>query len=250
MKEALRIDQLTVDYEKISALWEISLDIPSAQLVAIVGPNGAGKSTLVKTILGLIKPVCGTISLQKGKQVSYVPQRQSVDWDFPITVYDLVMMGRYCKLRFYERPSRIDRKIVEECLDRVGLSGVKHQQISQLSGGQQGRAFIARALVSEADLYFLDEPFAGIDEASSQVINEILVELKGEGKTLFVVHHDLEEVKQRFDYAILLNRRLVASGVIDQVMTKENLKRAFGKENLLFDRLTKLTEQKAMGFTA
>ncbi len=240
-------DSLTVDYDKTPALWDITFEIPEQMLVAIVGPNGAGKSTLLKSALGLLRPTGGTIDFKKKCCVGYVPQAKSVDWDFPITVYDLVMMGRFGKLRWYERPSRRDRKIVDDCIERVGLKSVRSHQISELSGGQQARAFIARALVSDADLYFLDEPFAGVDELSSQVINEILVELKGEGKSLFVVHHDLEEIKKRFDYAILLNRRLVAAGPIDQVMTKSNLKRAYGKENLLFDQVAQLTRQKATG---
>ena len=244
---SLFADQLTVDYEKTPALWDITLDVPENLLVAVVGPNGAGKSTLFKTALGLLRPTGGEVSLKKGKKVGYVPQCQSVDWDFPITVYDLVMMGRYGTLRWYERPSKNDCQIVNQCIQRVGLQSVLNRQISELSGGQQARAFIARALVADADLYFLDEPFAGIDELSSQVINEILVELKESGKSLFVVHHDLEEIKRRFDYVILLNRRLVAAGPIDQVMTPANLKKAYGKENLLFDQVARLTKQKASG---
>lgn len=244
---SLFADQLTIDYEKRPALWDITLNIPDNQLVAIVGPNGAGKSTLVKAALGLLRPTGGVISFKKGRKVGYVPQCQSVDWDFPITVYDLVMMGRFGMLRWFQRPTGNDRHVVEQCLERVGLTGVRTRQISELSGGQQARAFIARALVGDADLYFLDEPFAGIDELSSQVINEILMELKERGKSLFVVHHDLEEIKKRFDYAILLNRRLVAAGPIDQVMTAANLKRAYGRENLLFDQVAQLTKQKATG---
>ncbi len=244
---SLVADQLTVDYEKTPALWDVSLKIPEKLLVAIVGPNGAGKSTLLKAAMGLVRPTSGTISFQKGSVIGYVPQFQSVDWDFPITVYDLVMMGRFGKLRWFERPKGSDHELVEQCLQKVGLKAVQNRQIRELSGGQQSRAFLARALVSNADIYFLDEPFAGIDEASSMVISEILVELKQEGKTIFVIHHDLEEVKQRFDYVILLNRRLVAVGPVDEVMTQTHLHSAFGKENLLFEKVAKLTKQKATG---
>ncbi len=253
MKYVFEVDQLTVNYEKTPALWDVSFKVPEGKLVGIAGPNGAGKSTLIKAALGLVPSISGAIQffgerrLDK-KKIGYVPQCQSVDWDFPITVYDLVMMGRYGKMRFFQRPSAKDHKAVRACLKRVGLDGLERRQISQLSCGQQERAFIARALVQEADLYFMDEPFAGIDAASSQVICEILFELRDQGKSVFVVHHGLEEIQEKFDWVILLNRRLVACGPAAEVVTKENIRHAYGQENLLLEEVSKLSEEKTAGF--
>lgn len=251
---ALKIDQLSVHYEKTPVLWDISLEIPSGKLVAIVGPNGAGKSTLLKTALGLLKPITGTVSIfgeplkRVRRQVAYVPQRESVDWDFPITVFDLVLMGRFGRRGLLHRPSRSDRQDVLKYLAMVDLEPFASRQISQLSGGQQQRAFLARALIQEADVYFMDEPFAGIDMASSQAIISILKGLRDHGKTLFVVHHDLENIADIFDWVILMNMRLVGSGPVKDIFTNEMIQKAYGKEFLLLDEVSRLSQKKIGGF--
>src|SRR3984957_11577181 len=251
---ALKIHQLSVNYEKTPVLWDISLEIPRGKLVAIVGPNGAGKNTLLKTALGLIKPIAGSVSFfgeplkNVRKRVAYVPQRESVDWDFPLTVFDLVLMGRYGKRGIWGRPSRQDRLDVSLYLARVGLESFAPRQISQLSGGQQQRAFLARALIQDADLYFMDEPFSGIDIASSKTIISILQGLRDRGKTLFVVHHDLGSIAEIFDWVILLNMRLVGYGAIQEIFTQEMIKKTYGKESLLLDEATRLSQEKIRGF--
>jgi manganese/zinc/iron transport system ATP- binding protein len=251
---ALEIQQLTVNYEKTCVLWDLSLEVPEGKLVAIIGPNGAGKSTLLKTALGLIKPISGRVlffgeTLKKvRKRVAYVPQKESVDWDFPITVYDLVLMGRYGKKGIFGRPTRKDREDVEIYLEKVGLEAFSSRQISQLSGGQQQRAFLARALIQDADMYLMDEPFTGIDIASSKTIVSILQGLRDKGKTLFVVHHDLESVVSIFDWAILLNMHLVGCGALEKVFTPEMLQKTYGKESLLLDEAARLSQEKIGGF--
>jgi manganese/zinc/iron transport system ATP- binding protein len=251
---ALSVDHLSVNYEKTPVLWDVSLQVPPAKLCAIIGPNGAGKSTFLKTALGLIKPLSGTVAFfnqpfkKARKKIAYVPQKESVDWDFPLTVFDLVLMGRYGKKGLFARPSLQDKKDVEKYLEMVGLKLLAKRQISQLSGGQQQRAFLARALIQEADLYFMDEPFAGIDVASAKTIITILQNLKAAGKTLFVVHHDLENVREIFDWVILLNLRLVAAGPVNEVFTQELIQKAYGKEACLFDEATRLSQEKIGGF--
>jgi manganese/zinc/iron transport system ATP- binding protein len=251
---ALTVHQLFVNYEKTPILWDLSLEIPTGKLVAIVGPNGAGKSTFLKTALGLIKPMAGTISffgepLKKvRRKVAYVPQRESVDWDFPITVFDLVLMGRYGRKGIFHRPSRQDREDVYTYLNKVGLGSFASRQISQLSGGQQQRAFLARALIQEAEIYFMDEPFVGIDVASFKTVITILQTLRDQGKTLFVVHHDLENVQKIFDWVILLNMRLVGYGSTEELFTHEMLQKTYGKESLLLDEAARLSQEKMGGF--
>lgn len=251
---ALKIHQLSVNYEKTPVLWDISLEIPQGKMAAIIGPNGAGKSTFLKTILGLIRPISGSIaffgkSFKKAReQVAYVPQKESVDWDFPITVFDLVLMGRYGKLGFFNRPSKKDREDVEQYLHRVGLEAFASRQISQLSGGQQQRAFLARALIQEADIYLMDEPFTGIDIASFKTIIKILQGLQNQGKTLLVVHHDLKMVKEIFDWVVLLNMRLVGSGSVEQVFTQEMIQKTYGDESLLVNEAARLNQEKIGGF--
>lgn len=251
----LEIDQLSVNYDKTPVLWDLSLAIPEGKLVGIVGPNGAGKSTLLKAALGLIKPLSGEV-LFFGKplkavrrRVAYVPQRESVDWDFPLTLFDLVLMGLYGKLGLLRRPSKKDRERVMEVLSYVGLELYARRQISQLSGGQQQRAFLARALIQEADLFLLDEPFAGIDVSSAQVVISLLKQLQQAGKTLCVVHHDLDEVPEIFDWALLLNMRLVACGPIEEVFTPELLRRTYGQDNRLLGQVAQLSQQKTTGLS-
>ncbi len=254
-KPALQIDQLSVNYEKTPVLWDLCLEVPSGKLVAIVGPNGAGKSTLLKTALGLVKPIAGAVTFfgeplkKMRRRLAYVPQRESVDWDFPITVFDLVLMGRYGKRGLFRRPNRQDRDDVMVYLAKVGLEELAFRQISQLSGGQQQRAFLARALIQEADLYFMDEPFTGIDAASTKTIISILKGLRDQGKTLFVVYHDLAQTAEIFDWMILLNLRLVGCGPIQDIMTPEMIQKAYGMESLLLDEAARLSQQRIQGFT-
>lgn len=251
---ALSVNQLTVNYGKTPILWDISLDVPSSKLVGIIGPNGAGKSTFLKTALGLIKPISGQINffgetLQKmHKRIAYVPQKESVDWDFPITALDLVLMGRYGRLGLFRWPRKADREAAFNYLAMVGMEKFADRQISQLSGGQQQRVFIARALIQEAEIYFMDEPFAGVDVATSQIIFSILQNLKNQGKTIFVVHHDLDSVRQFFDWVILLNMRLIACGNCEDVFTLDMIHRTYGKDNMLLDEAARLSQQQLSGW--
>lgn len=250
---ALLINNLSVNYEKTPALWDISVEVPQGKLVAIVGPNGAGKSTLIKAALGLIKPLSGTVAffglpLKKvRKKISYVPQRESVDWDFPITVFELVLMGRYGKLGLLRRPTKKDKEMAWSCLEAVGMEEFGKRQISQLSGGQQQRVFIARSLCQEADLYLMDEAFAGIDAASSEIVRGLLTKLKNAGKTVFVVHHDLETIARTYDWVLLLNMHVVACGPVSEVYTPEMIKRAYGTDDLVLGQAVKLTRDKRYG---
>lgn len=250
---ALTIDHLTVSYDRSIVLWDISLSVPQGTLTCIVGPNGAGKSTLMKAVLGIVPMLSGKIEFfgqplkQMRQRVAYVPQRESVDWDFPITVLDLVVMGRYGKLGLFRRPRSADRVAALNMLEAVGMKDYAERQISQLSGGQQQRAFLARALLQEADIYFLDEPFAGIDAATEAVIVKILQELRSKGKTLLVVHHELRSVESYFDAAIMLNVRLVAHGPVADTFTAENLSITYGKNDALFEEAITLSEKKRTG---
>lgn len=238
----LEIHDLTVAYHKKPVLWGVDLEVPAGQLVGIVGPNGAGKSTLIKACMGLMPLQSGWVkvfgeSLAKvPTRVGYVPQRESVDWDFPVNVMDVVLMGRYGRLGLLRRPGRADREIARECLDRVKMLPYANRQISNLSGGQQQRVFLARALAQEADLYFMDEPFAGVDAATESAIVAVLGELRDQGKTLIVVHHDLPTAKSYFDSLLLLNMNVVAFGPTEEVFTAENLQKTYG------GRLTILSE--------
>lgn len=250
---ALTVNQLSVNYDKTPVLWDISLEVPAGNLVGLIGPNGAGKSTFIKTALGIVPPISGKVEffgqpLQEVRnRVGYVPQRESVDWDFPITVRDLVLMGRYGKLGLFSRPRQADWASADHYLDKVGMLGYADRQISQLSGGQQQRVFLARALLQEADIYFLDEPFAGVDLATETVLMDILRQLKKEGKTIFVVHHDLNSVESYFDWVIMLNMRLIASGPIHQVWNPDTLNMTYGKSFALFDEALKLSQNKTKG---
>lgn len=250
---ALQVHQLSVNYDKTPVLWDICLNVPSGKLVGIIGPNGAGKSTFIKTVLGLITPLSGKIEFfgQSLKQmrlnIAYVPQRETVDWDFPITVRDLVLMGRYGRLGLFHWPRKADWIAADHYLEMVGMSQYKERQISQLSGGQQQRVFIARALLQEADIYFMDEPFSGVDLATETIVMNILRQLKENGKTVFVVHHDLNSVENYFDWVIMLNMRLMACGSVSEVFNAETLMATYGKSFALFDEALKLSKLKASG---
>lgn len=239
---AVSIEDLTVAYGEKPVLWDIDLDIPKGALMAIVGPNGAGKSTLIKTMIQLIKPVSGSVEffgetyLQKRKSIAYVPQRGSVDWDYPICVKDLVLMGRYGHMGFFRRPKVSDMKLCMQALEQVNMLDFAQRQISQLSGGQQQRAFLARALVQDAEIYFMDEPFQGIDAKTEKSIITILKDLSAKGKTVIVVHHDLQTVPEYFDYVTLLHVKKIASGKTSEVFTQENISKAyqrFGEEGMI-----------------
>src|SRR5690606_24879026 len=231
---ALEVRNLTVAYRRRPALWDINLTVPGGRMVGIVGPNGAGKSTLIKAVLGLVPAASGTVLIygrpyaEQRHLVGYVPQRESVDWDFPINVLDVTLMGRYGRLGLGRRPTREDREVALQCLRQVGMADLAHRQISQLSGGQQQRVFLARALAQDASVYFMDEPFAGVDAATEKAIIALLESMKEQGKTVFVVHHDLPTVQEYFDWVILLNVRLIASGPTAEVFTMENLQRTYG----------------------
>lgn len=231
---ALEIHDLTVAYRKKPVLWGIDVAIQPGQLVAIVGPNGAGKSTLIKAAMGLIPSSSGWVKAfgmplnSNLQRVGYVPQRETIDWDFPVSVTDVVLMGRYGKLGLFKRPGKIDREIAASCLEKVQMSPYADRQISNLSGGQQQRVFLARALAQESDLYFMDEPFAGVDAATEQAIITVLRELKERGKTLLVVHHDLSTVEDYFDAVMLLNMNLIAYGPTKEMFTPELLQKTYG----------------------
>ncbi len=244
---------LSVNYDKTPVLWDITFDVPQGLLVGIIGPNGAGKTTLLKTALGLVQPISGNVeffgqSLGKVRQrVAYVPQRTSVDWDFPITACDLVLMGRYGSLGMFRWPRRSDRAAAEYYLDIVGMKAFAGRQISQLSGGQQQRVFLARALLQQADVYFMDEPFSGIDIGTEKILVKLLKELKEKGKTVFVVHHDLSTVESYFDWVALLNMRLVGAGPLEEMFTAENLNKTYGKNYAILDEALKLSQTKSSG---
>lgn len=250
---ALEVQNLSVNYEKTPALLDVTLTVPTGKLVGIIGPNGAGKSTFLKSVLGLLKPLSGKVEffgkpLKKVRQrVAYVPQRETVDWDFPITVLDLVLMGRYGQLGTFRWPREADYVAAKRYLEMVGMASFADRQISQLSGGQQQRVFLARALLQEADLYFMDEPFAGIDASSEAVVVALLKQLKNQGKTVFVVHHDLNTVQSYFDWAMLLNMRLIACGPIDEVFNVETLQLTYGRNYALFDEALRLSQNKMQG---
>jgi manganese/zinc/iron transport system ATP- binding protein len=239
---AVEVHDLTVAYRTQPVLWDVDLTVPEGRLVAVVGPNGAGKSTLLKTVLGLVRPITGWVRVfgapyrQRRSWVGYVPQRESVDWDFPTSALDVVTMGLYGSLGWVRRPGRRQREIALGCLEKVGIPHLASRQISQLSGGQQQRVFLARALAQDARLYLMDEPFAGVDATTEHAILTLLQELRGQGRTVIAVHHDLQTVAEYFDHVVLVNMRLVAAGPVAAAFTPEHINRTYG------GRLTVLTQ--------
>lgn len=231
---AIEVTDLTVAYQEQPVLWDIDLEVPPGVLLAIVGPNGAGKTTLIKAILGLVRPAAGNVLIYdkpyeaQRRLVGYVPQRGTVDWDFPTNVLDVVMMGRYGALGWIRRPGKQDRQLAISALEKVGMETYADRQISQLSGGQQQRVFLARALVQDATVYLMDEPFQGVDATTERAIVTLLQELRENGKTVVVVHHDLQTVADYFDWVMLLNIKRIASGPVEETFTPENLRATYG----------------------
>ncbi len=247
---SIEVHNLTVAYNQLPVLWDVDFELPKGQIIGIVGPNGSGKSTLLKAIMNLLPLSSGFVKI-KGKdleqmrdEVAYVPQRETVDWQFPASVKEVVRMGRYQPKKLFRKLKDLDHQLVNEALEKVQMSSFSDRQIGQLSGGQQQRVFIARALAQGAEIYLLDEPFVGIDVASEKAIMDLLIQMKSEGKTIVIVHHDLQAVTNHFDYLIMLNTRLVAQGPIREVLTAENLQATYGGQLNLFSQLQQMIQEK------
>lgn len=242
----LEVHNLSAGYDLKPVLWNIDFELPSGMLAAIIGPNGAGKSTLIKSMMGLVPQNSGYVKFfgqnldEIRHRISYVPQRESVDWDFPISVREVVEMGLYTRRGLFRGLTKADKQLAMQSLEKTGMAEYATRQISKLSGGQQQRVFIARALAQQADLYFMDEPFAGVDMATEAKIVEILREMKNEGKTAVIVHHDLTSVADYFDYLIMVNTRMVAFGKTPEIFTQENLNETYGGKLPLLTRITEL----------
>lgn len=249
---ALEVHDLSVSYNQKPVLWNVDFEMPKGRLVGILGPNGAGKSTLIKTIMDIITPDSGYVKVfnndidEVRHRISYVPQRESVDWDFPASAMDVVLMGRYAKRGLFKRFTKKDNATAQNALELVKMERYANRQIAQLSGGQQQRVFLARALAQEADLYLMDEPFAGVDATTEAAILELLNTMKEQGKTLFVVHHDLQSAYEYFDSFILLNKRLVAAGPKATTFTNENLRAAYGGQLTLLSALSNTIAEKGV----
>ncbi|MCS6976983.1 MAG: metal ABC transporter ATP-binding protein [Gemmatales bacterium] len=230
----IEVHDLTVAYQTRPVLWDVDLVVPEARLIAVVGPNGAGKTTLLKSIVGLIPASAGWVKIygkpyrEQRHLVAYVPQRASVDWDFPTSVLDVVLMGTYGRLGWFRRPGRAERSLARRCLERLGIADLARRQISELSGGQQQRVFLARALAQDACIYLMDEPFAGVDATTERAIIQLLRQLRDQGRTVLAVHHDLQTIPEYFDWVVLLNLRLIAAGPVAEVFTPANLQRTYG----------------------
>lgn len=230
----LSVHDLTVAYNRKPVLWDVDFEVPSGKLIGVVGPNGAGKSTMLKAILDLVPRASGQVRIygkpyrKQRHLVGYVPQRESVDWDFPVSALDVVTMGLYGRMGWCRPVRKKHHNKAMDALSRVGMQEFARRQISQLSGGQQQRVFLARALAQDAKVYFMDEPFSGVDAATEKAIVDVLHELREQGKTTFVVHHDLQTVREYFDHVVMLNMRIVAQGPVQEVFTDENLQKTYG----------------------
>ncbi|MDX2303429.1 MAG: metal ABC transporter ATP-binding protein [Microscillaceae bacterium] len=248
---ALELHNVTVTYSQKPVLWNIDYTLPAGKLVGVIGPNGSGKTTMIKSIMGLIALNSGYVKIfnknlsELRHRVSYVPQRGSVDWDFPASVLDIVLMGRLKTHNLFKRFSKEDKEIALECLKKVKMDHFIKRQISELSGGQQQRVFLARSLAQEADLYLMDEPFAGVDAATENAIIELLKEMRTQGKTILVVHHDLQTVREYFDWLLMLNTRLVASGTTEQVFTPNFLYETYGGKLSILAQVGELVKEKS-----
>lgn len=247
---SIETHNLTVSYDRRPVLWNIDFKLPSSSIIGIIGPNGSGKTTLLKAIMGLVKTNSGYVKVfdqeleDVRSRISYVPQRESVDWDFPASVMDVVLMGRYRKNNLMKRLSKKDKDLAAEALEKVNMLEFSNRQISQLSGGQQQRVFIARSLAQGADLYILDEPFVGVDAATESAIMTLFNEMKAQGKTVVVVHHDLQTAKLYFDWMVLLNTRLVASGPKEEIFNEELLQEAYGGKLNVLSKVGELIKEK------
>ncbi|MEM9925127.1 MAG: metal ABC transporter ATP-binding protein [Cyanobacteria bacterium P01_D01_bin.50] len=241
----LEVEHLDVDYRGIVAVEDVSFRAFPGQMIGVIGPNGAGKSTLLKAILGLIPVSGGTIKFcnypikKKLRSIAYIPQRTQLDWDYPITVQNVVMMARTVSTGWFRKPSRKSKEIVKSALNRVGMWEFRSRQIGELSGGQQQRVFLARALAQQADLFFFDEPFVGIDKTTEDIMFDIFNELRRDGKILILITHDLGETLAQCDSLLLLNKHIIADGSIKEVVTTENLQRAYGNNILFLNRQEK-----------
>jgi len=243
MSKAVEVKQLSVSYDGKKVVKNVSFSFNNGKLIGIIGPNGAGKSTLLKALLELIPKDCGTITFHgqrfksMQKHIAYVPQRNNIDWDFPISVQHTVLLGTFPHLGLFRRPKKAEKELAYQCLKQVGMENYRQSQIGELSGGQQQRVFLARALAQQADLFFLDEPFVGIDASSERVIIRILKQLRKEGKTVFVVHHDLSKVEDYFDELILLNKTLIQSGPVETVFQPKYLTKTYDQQFPFFQQL-------------
>jgi len=237
----ITIHDLTVAYDRKPVLWDVELNLPEGKLIGVIGPNGAGKSTLLKACLGLIPISSGQVHYygkpysSRRDMIAYVPQRESVDWDFPASALDVVTMGIYRKIGWLRRIRKKHHQLAMEALAQVGISHLAHRQIGQLSGGQQQRVFLARALVQDARIYLMDEPFAGVDAATEEAIISLLRDLRGGGRTCLVVHHDLATVARYFDHIVLINMRIVADGPTATTFNTENLQKTYGGKLSILD---------------
>ncbi|MDG1139281.1 MAG: ABC transporter ATP-binding protein [Opitutales bacterium] len=239
----IQVHDLTVSYQRKPVLYGVDLEIEAGSLVGVIGPNGAGKSTLIKTIMNMVRPNGGFVKIlgkspKAGtKHIGYVPQRESVDWEFPVTVMDVVLMGRYGHLGWFGRISKADKKMAHECLEKVDMLSYANRQIGNLSGGQQQRVFLARALAQESSIYLMDEPFVGVDAVTEKTIVSILKSMQQSGKTLVIVHHDLATAKNYFDHLLLLNMRKIAYGPTPKVFTEELLQKTYGGRLTVFSEM-------------
>ena len=249
----LSVHAMTIAYHQKPVLWDIDYDAPLGSLIAIVGPNGAGKTTFIKGCLGLLPRASGAVAFwgkeytSQRSRVAYVPQRESVDWDFPVSALEVVAMGRYGKIGWFRRVSKRDKEAARECLDLLGMADFAERQINQLSGGQQQRVFLARALAQEAELYFMDEPFAGVDASTEQAIVEVLRELQKSSKTVIAVHHDLSTVKEYFDHVLMLNTRVIAEGPTETAFTEDNIRATYGGRLVILDEVTQALARASRG---
>lgn len=248
------VHDMTVAYHRRPVLWDVDFDAPEGRLIGIMGPNGAGKSTLIKAILDLVPRASGRVLIygkpyrRQRRLVAYVPQRESVDWDFPVSALDVVTMGLYGQIGWFRPVSREHKQSAMAAMERVGMADYARRQISHLSGGQQQRVFLARALVQDARVCFMDEPFAGVDAATEKAIVQVLRDLRSAGKTVLVVHHDLQTVREYFDHVILINMRIVTHGPTQEVFTEENLQKTYGGRLTLLDQAAQaMALQRARG---
>lgn len=252
VEPVIQVQNLTVSYHHKPVLWDVNFALPQGQIIGVIGPNGSGKTTLLKSIMGLLPVDTGEVKLfglplkKVRGRISYVPQRESVDWDFPANIEDVVLMGRYRKDNLFKPLNKRDKEVAKEAMEQVGLLDLAKRPIAQLSGGQQQRVFIARALAQQADLYLMDEPFVGVDAATEDAILKLLTKMRDEGKTVIIVHHDLQTAYSFFDSIVLLRTRLIAAGPKQEVFTTKNLQDAYGGRLSVLSRIGDLMEREEL----